>query len=234
MVPQEAPDLDLSRRHRVAAEGDGDLAVIVAQVAVGGDRPEVDPLADVSVAEEAFVVLVGVAVDDGMLDLAADAAVGAEGDAPAQVGPEELGIAADVAGPFHAGERLDDDPGGDGDRAAGGVEDGVRVDPGRLVDREAIGGADQGERREVAVARGPWPPRARSRGARCSSFLATRSQGRAIHSPPRSMACASEAVASNQASTPPGFNPAARSGPTQAQEGRPSQVPTQGRRPPGA
>ena len=53
-----------------------DLAVIVAQVAVGGDRPQVDPLADVGVAQESLVILVGVTVDDRRLDLAADPAVG--------------------------------------------------------------------------------------------------------------------------------------------------------------
>ena len=43
-------------------------------------------------------------------------------------------------------------PARDGDRAVGRVEDRVRVDPGRLVDREPVGRADQGGGREVAVA----------------------------------------------------------------------------------
>ena len=85
---------------RVAAERHAHLAVVVAQVAVGGDRPQVDPLADVGVAQEPLVVLVDVAVDDRRLDLAADPAARAQRAAAAQVGAEELRVAADVAGPL--------------------------------------------------------------------------------------------------------------------------------------
>ena len=137
-------DLGVPGGDRLAAQRHGDLAVVVAQVAIGGDRAEVDPLADVGVAEEPVVVLVGGPVDDAGLDLAADAAAGPERHAAAGVGAEQLGVAADGAGALDAGERQHDDAGGDGDRPAGGIEDGVGVDPRRVVEGEPVGGADDG------------------------------------------------------------------------------------------
>ena len=62
--PMKQPTFAWPVANGVAAERDEHLAVVVAQVAVRGDRPEVDPLADVGVAQEALVVLVRVAVDD--------------------------------------------------------------------------------------------------------------------------------------------------------------------------
>ena len=85
VVADEAADLGLAGLDRVALEGNGNLAVIVAQVAVGGDRPQVDPLADVGVTEEPLVILVGMTVHDRRLHLAADPAVGADRDAFADV-----------------------------------------------------------------------------------------------------------------------------------------------------
>ena len=110
------------------------------------------------------MVLVRVAVDDRRLDLAADPAVRAERDAAAEVGAEELRVAADVAGPLDPRERLDPRAGGDRDRAVGRVEDGVRVDPGRLVDREPVGRADQRDAGRGAGCSGRPSPRRRSRG----------------------------------------------------------------------
>ena len=97
MVADEAADLGLAGGDGVAGDRDEDLAVVVPEVAVGGDRAQVDPLADVGVAEEPLVVLVRVAVDDARLDLATDPAVRADGGPPPDVGPEQLGFSADVA-----------------------------------------------------------------------------------------------------------------------------------------
>src|SRR5215211_3097307 len=55
VVADIAADLRLAGGDRLAAQGHGDLAVVVAQVAVGGDGAEVDPLADVGVPQEAIV-----------------------------------------------------------------------------------------------------------------------------------------------------------------------------------
>ena len=109
VVADEAADLGLAGRHRVASEGDEDLAVVVAQVAVRGDRPQVDPLADVGVAQEPLVILVRVAVNDRRLDLAADPAVRADRHPASEIGPEELGLTADRARPLDPRERLDPD-----------------------------------------------------------------------------------------------------------------------------
>ena len=98
------------------------------------------------------MVLVGVPVDDAGLDLAADPAVGSDRHTAAEVGPEQLGIAADIAGALDPSERLHDHPGGDRDRPAGGIEDGVRVDPRRLVDEQPLGRADDGGGGLVAAA----------------------------------------------------------------------------------
>ena len=92
MVADETADLRLAGRDRIALERHEDLAVVVAQVAVGSDRAEVDPLADVGVTQESLVILIGMAVHDGVLDLAADPADWPDRHAAAEVGPEQLGI----------------------------------------------------------------------------------------------------------------------------------------------
>ena len=142
MIAQKAADFRLAGRDRIAPQRDVDLAVIVAEVAVGSDRAEIHPFADIRMAQEAFVVFVRVAVDDRFLDLAADPAIGADRHAAAEVGAKELGILADEARPFDPRERLDDRAGGDGDRAVQGVEYGVRIDSRRFMDRQAIRRAD--------------------------------------------------------------------------------------------
>src|SRR5690606_876511 len=55
-------------------------ALMVLQVAVRGQRAEVDPAAHVGVAEEAVVRLVRVPEDDALLDFAVDLADGPDGD----------------------------------------------------------------------------------------------------------------------------------------------------------
>ena len=151
MVADEAADLGLAGRHRIALKRNVHLAVIVAQVAVGGDRPQVDPLADVGVPEEALVVLVGEPLHDRGLDLAADPAIRSDRDGAADVGAEELGLGTDVAGPLDPGERLDPDIGADHDGPVRRVEDRVGIDPCGLVDPEQVGRAHQGQRRQLAV-----------------------------------------------------------------------------------
>ena len=91
-------------------------------------------------------------MDDRGLDLAADPAVRPDRHAAAEVGAKELRLAADRAGPFDPGERLDPDVGTENDRPVGRVEDRVRIDPRGLMDPEPIDRAHQGELGEVAVA----------------------------------------------------------------------------------
>ena len=126
MVADEAADFRLAGGHGVAAEGHEDLAIVVPEVAVGGDRPEVDPLADVGVAQETLVILIGEAVDDRRLDLAADPAIRADRHPAPDVGAEKLGVAADEARTLDPGERLDPGAGGDRDRPVGRVENRIR------------------------------------------------------------------------------------------------------------
>src|SRR5512135_3054666 len=77
------------------------------------------------------------AVDDGLLDLAADPAVGPERHTAPEAGAEEPRMGADVTGALDVGEGLDDRSGGDRDRTVAGVQHGIGVDAGRFVDRQA-------------------------------------------------------------------------------------------------
>ena len=70
--PRKQPTFVRPVSTRRAAHGHRHLAVVVAQVAVVRAGAEVDPFADVGVAEEAVVILVRVALHDARLDLAAD------------------------------------------------------------------------------------------------------------------------------------------------------------------
>ena len=77
--------------------------------------------------------------------------------------------------------------------------------------------------------RGRRPTAAKSR-TMWSAFLATRSQGRRIHSPPRSTAANFVGQLLEPALDAAQIQALCRSGPTQAQAGSPSQSPTQGNR----
>ena len=57
MIAEEAADLGLAGAHQSAVDDHRHLAVVVAQVAVLRAGAEVDPLAEVGVAEEAVVDL---------------------------------------------------------------------------------------------------------------------------------------------------------------------------------
>ena len=128
---------------RAAVERDLDFRVIVLQVAVGGQGPEVDPLSYVGVAEESVVILVGIALDDRLFHLAADAAHGADGIAFAALGAQQDRLAADVTGPFDAGEGMDFRLNVNEDRPMLGIEDDHRMDPGAAADKDvALAAAD--------------------------------------------------------------------------------------------
>ena len=90
-----------------SVEDHGDRGVVVLQIAVGGQGPQVDPLAQVGVAQEAVVVLVRVALEDRLLDLAADAADRADRVPLAALGPQEDRLPADVARAFDPREGVD-------------------------------------------------------------------------------------------------------------------------------
>src|SRR5688500_15779117 len=68
---ERAEELPAGRDH-LRSDVDAHLSIRVLQIARGRARAEVHPLADVAVAEEAEVALVGVAEHDRVLDLATD------------------------------------------------------------------------------------------------------------------------------------------------------------------
>ena len=78
------------------------------------------------------MILVAVTVDDAGLDLAADAALGADG-AAAQLGGQDPAFGADVARPFEPAEGVNGRAAVDHHRAIAGVGQYVRVDARRGV-----------------------------------------------------------------------------------------------------
>src|SRR5262249_6418556 len=158
VVAEEAADLVQAGRHRLAVQRHAHLAVVVAQVAVLRAGAEVDPLADVAVAEEAVVVLVDGPLQHAGLDLAADAAVRAEGGLRAHLGPQDVGVRADVAGAFQPAEGGDDRLVVDDHRAAPRVGHHHRIDVRRRVEQQLVGRADHGEARRPPGDRVPGRP----------------------------------------------------------------------------
>src|SRR5271157_1365457 len=144
MVADEAADLGLSGRDRVTLKRDEDLAVVVSQVAVGSDRSQIHPFADVRVAQEALVILVGETMNDRVLDLAADPAIRADRYRAPYVRPKELGLGADVAWALYPGEWLDPHVGFDHDGAIRRVENGVGVNARCLVHTKQVGRVNSG------------------------------------------------------------------------------------------
>src|SRR6185295_8279989 len=76
----------------------------VAQVAVLRSGPQIDPLADVTVAQKAVVILVAVAMNDARLDLTPDPAVGTERGAGTELGAEHVRLRPDITRALQPGE----------------------------------------------------------------------------------------------------------------------------------
>src|SRR6266516_2917359 len=75
MIREEAAELEHTAvQLSEALKRDSHRAIGVLQVAVGRHRADVDPLAQVGVAQEAVVMLITVALHDARLDLATDPA----------------------------------------------------------------------------------------------------------------------------------------------------------------
>lgn len=74
LVADEAANFRARINFTFAFNVDSDAAVGVFQVAVGCQRAQVDPLADISVTEKAIVILVTVAVNDALFNFTTDSA----------------------------------------------------------------------------------------------------------------------------------------------------------------
>ena len=187
VVADEAADLGLAGRNRVALKRNVHLAVVVAQVAVGRDRPQVDPLADVGVPQEPFVILVGIA----RARSTASTSPPIRQLGPIVTQPRRLARKSCVSAPIEHGPSIRVNGwtqtfGPERDRPVGRVEDRVRIDPRGLVDPEPIDGPDQGQRRQVPVADADLPAAGEVALADGRRSWTTRSHGRSIHSPPTS------------------------------------------------
>src|SRR5262249_61897934 len=90
VIPEEAPDLRPPRRGFGPVDRHPDSAVVAPQVAGAGPGRQVPPLPDVAVPEDPSVILVRVPLHDAALELAADAALRAEGGAGADLRPEQV------------------------------------------------------------------------------------------------------------------------------------------------
>jgi hypothetical protein len=108
MVGQEAAQLeDAAIDLAEPFQRDADRAIGVFQVAISCHRPDVDPLAQVGVAQEAIVVLVAIALDDAGLDLAADPADRPDRRLGQDARPRDNRPRADRRRPLDKRERLD-------------------------------------------------------------------------------------------------------------------------------
>src|SRR5207245_5748567 len=123
-------------RHEAPGDGDGDFAVVMAQVAIVRAGAEVDPFADVTVPQEAIVILVHVAVKDRRLDLASHAAVRPNGRTGADPGAQDLRARADIARPLQPTEGRHHRLPVDNNRAPQRVGDHEGTDARRSTDTE--------------------------------------------------------------------------------------------------
>src|SRR5438105_4665207 len=108
MVADVAADFGLTRRHAQAAHGHQYLGVVMPQIAGLRSGPDIDPLAQVAMAQEALVILVREAMNDARFDLPANPAERADRRAAPHLRSQHLRARADVAGPFQPGERAQD------------------------------------------------------------------------------------------------------------------------------
>src|SRR5262249_41836292 len=96
-----------ARGNLLAVSQDADRSVIAAQVGGLDTGSEVHPFTDITVADEAIVILVGVAKHEAALDLAADAAMRADAGAGAYPRSEDDRSRSNAARAFEPGEGMD-------------------------------------------------------------------------------------------------------------------------------
>src|SRR5205807_2352125 len=108
--------------------------VVVAQVAVAGAGPEIDPGADVGVAQEAVVDLVAGPLHDARLDLSPDPAFRAERRSRPDPGAVYLRSSAEDTRSFQAREGGHHHPRPDDHRTPCRVRHDVGVDARRWID----------------------------------------------------------------------------------------------------
>src|SRR5262245_26244221 len=104
VVADVRADLRPPRRKTLAVDGDVDGAVIVTEIARLRGSAEIDPFADVRMAQKSFVILVAVGVNDARFDLAADPAARTDAAAAAQLRAEDAAFRPDVARTFQPAE----------------------------------------------------------------------------------------------------------------------------------
>src|SRR5262249_8162567 len=106
VIAEESADLAKPGIDRFTTEQDANRSVVVPQVAELRAGAEVDPLAAITMADEAVVILVDIALENAGLALAADTAF--RPNAAASHGPAaDMRSRADVARAFQPAERLD-------------------------------------------------------------------------------------------------------------------------------
>src|SRR5439155_24223311 len=95
----QGADLRASAVDLGAIDEDAHGSIVVLEIAGGGERTQVHPLADRAVADEAVMPFVRVSLPHRFLDLAGDPALRADARSH-HAAAEELGLGADHAGPF--------------------------------------------------------------------------------------------------------------------------------------
>lgn len=117
---------------------------VVGVLEIGGHASgsEVAPAADDGIAEETVVRLVGVAVNDGIVQLAADFAPGSDGGVGVDFGAHvDGGVVADGDGSAEHGAFHDGGVAAYIDGAGGGVED-ASFDPCAWLEENTVAGSD--------------------------------------------------------------------------------------------
>src|SRR5262249_36296313 len=107
VVADERADFGATGGNSLAADAHLDGAVVVAQIADLSSGGEIDPFAEVGMPEKAVVILVAEALQDSLLDFAADPAARPEAGA-ADLAADNPALRTDIAGPLDARKGLHD------------------------------------------------------------------------------------------------------------------------------
>lgn len=151
VIADEAADFQFFGVDQRSANRHGDGRIVVLQVAVGRQGSDVHPGTDIAAAEEAVVILVHIAMQDGRGDLPTDLADGADGRALPNVRSEQMSASRDVTRSFQSSERLNDTIGLNTDGAFRGIDHDERIDLHRRIDVDSLGIAHETDLRAQTI-----------------------------------------------------------------------------------
>src|SRR5262249_45901139 len=137
VVADERADFGATGGNSLAADAHLDGAVVVAQIADLSSGGEIDPFAEVGMPEKAVVILVAEALQDSLLDFAADPAARPEAGA-ADLAADNPALPTDQAGPLDARKGLHDGAAIEHDGTAARVDHDHRLDGGAVGEEQSL------------------------------------------------------------------------------------------------